>query len=108
MKGIITITMSLIDKFAFESRSRSGCSNSDYRLYRTGCCGGFGVEDDELMDFYFDPVDLSRRIFFERGVACPFCGAKEFELHQLEDFAEMPVEWRWAAPRDLSKNDFLA
>lgn len=95
--------MSLIDKQVFEARSRSGCSNSDYRLCQTDCCGHFGAEDDELLDFYFDAGDLSKHVFVEKGVSCPFCGAKDFSYHEVEDFAEMPLEWRWAAPRDLHK-----
>ena len=59
--------MSLIDKYTFESRSRSGCSNSDYRLCKTDCCGHFGVEDDELLEFYFDARDLSKHVFAEKG-----------------------------------------
>ena len=93
--------MSLIDKYAFESRSRSGCSNSDYRLCRTDCCGHFGVEDDELLDFYFDARDLSKHVFMEEGINCPACGAKAFSYQEVEEFADMPEEWRWAAPRDL-------
>ena len=93
--------MSLIDKFTFESRSQSGCSNSDYHLCRTDCCGHFGVEDDELLDFYFDARDLSKHVFAEKGVSCPICGAKDFSYQEVEEFAEMPDQWRWAAPRDL-------
>jgi hypothetical protein len=95
--------MSLIDKHTFEAASHSGCSNSDYQLCRTDCCGRFGIEDDELLDFYFDPTDFSRHIFLERGAVCPFCGVKDFQLQEIDDFAEMPAEWRWAAPRDLIK-----
>jgi hypothetical protein len=94
-------TMSLIDKHGFEMRSHAGCSNSDYQLCRTECCGRFGVEDDELLDFYFDPVDLSRHIFLERGAACPFCASKNFSFEEIEEITEMPAEWRWAVPRDL-------
>ena len=93
--------MSLIDKYTFESRSQSGCSNSDYRLCKTDCCGHFGVEDDELLEFYFDARDLSKQVFAEKGTACPVCGAERFSYQEVEDFAEMPEEWRWAAPRDL-------
>ena len=96
--------MSLIDKHTFESRSRSGCSNSDYRLWRTDCCGRFGVEDDELLDFYFDSSDLSKHVFAEKGVSCPLCGAEDFRYQEVEEFAEMPDEWRWAAPRDLREH----
>jgi len=93
--------MSLIDKHAFESRSHSGCSNSDYRLCRTICCGRFGVEDDELLDFYFDAADLSRHVFVEQGTACPLCGATSFSYEEVEDFGQMPAEWKWAAPGDV-------
>lgn len=96
--------MSLIDKYAFESRSRSGCSNSDYHLCKTDCCGHFGVEDDELLDFYFDARDLSKHVFAEKGVSCPICGAKNFTCQEVEEFAGMPEEWRWAAPRDLREH----
>jgi len=88
--------VSLIDPYKFESRSRAGCSNSDYHLRKTGCCGGFGVEDDELLDFYFDSTDLSRRVFLVQGVSCPFCGAKNFRRQDVEDPAEIPDNWRWA------------
>ncbi len=93
--------MSLIDKHTFESRSRAGCSNSDYRLCRTDCCNRFGVEDDELLDFYFDTRDLSRRVFAVKGTPCPVCGASPLRYEEVEEFAEMPAEWRWAAPRGL-------
>ena len=96
--------MSLIDNYAFESRSRSGCSNSDYQLCRTECCGRYGVEDDELLDFYFDPTDLSRHVFLEKGTPCPFCGAQAWGRIEIDDFAEMPAEWRWAAPRGLRES----
>jgi hypothetical protein len=96
--------MSLIDKHTFERRSRSGCSNSDYQLCRTDCCGRFGVEDDELLDFYFDPSDLSQHVFMERGTPCPFCSAKNWGFEEIDDFAEMPAEWRWAAPPDLQRH----
>ena len=93
--------MSLIDKYTFEDKSRSGCSNSDYHLCRTTCCGRFGVEDDELLDFYYDASDLSRQVFAEKGVPCPLCGSTDFSYELVEDFAQMSAEWRWAAPRDL-------
>lgn len=93
--------MSLIDKFVFEKCSNSGCSNSDYQLCRTDCCGRFGVEDDELHDFYYDPNDLSRHVFLEHGSICPFCGVKNFQFQEIEDIKEMPTEWQWAAPQDL-------
>ena len=93
--------MRLIDKNTFESRSRSGCSNSDYQLCRTECCGRFGVQDDELLDFYFGPVDLTRHIFIGQETPCPFCGNRDWDFIETDDLSEMPVEWRWAAPRDL-------
>jgi len=101
---MVSERMSLIDKQTFESRSHGGCSNSDYRLCRTTCCGRFGVEDRELLDFYFDADDLSRHAFAEKGTPCPLCGASAFGYEEVEDFAEMPTEWRWAAPRDLRRH----
>ena len=95
--------MSLIDKHSFESRSRGGCSNSDYELCRTECCGRFGVEDDELLDFYFDAADLSRTVFLEKGVPCPFCGAADWKREVIEDSTVIPPEWLWAAPSDLRR-----
>jgi len=60
-----------------------------------------GVEDDELLDFYFDARDLSKHVFVEKGVSCPVCGAKDFAYQEVEEFAETPDEWRWAEPGDL-------
>ncbi len=89
--------MSLIDKWEFESRSRSGCSNSDYQLCRTECCGRFGVVDNELLEFYFDAADLTRNVFFGNDLSCPFCGKQDWDFVQTDDLAQMPTEWKWAA-----------
>jgi len=94
--------MTLIDKSIFESRTNSGCSNSDYRLCRTACCGSFGVQDDELLDFYFDPTDLTRRIFIGKETLCPFCDKRDWDFIEVDDFREIPREWRWAVQRDMS------
>lgn len=93
--------MSLIDKYTFETKGGSGCSNSDYHLTRTTCCEAYGVEDDELLDFYFDPRDLSRIVFLGEEASCPLCGAKDWSINHIENFTVMPLEWRWAAPRHL-------
>ncbi len=93
--------MRLVDKVRFESRSGAGCSNSDYDLYQTKCCHRFGVEDDELLQFYFDSADLARTAFLERGTPCPFCGAKDWRLELIEDPTLIPPEWKWAAPKEL-------
>ncbi|MFT3781041.1 MAG: hypothetical protein QM790_03430 [Nibricoccus sp.] len=96
--------MPFIDKYSFEKKGGCGCSNSDYHLARTTCCCAYGVEDDELLDFYFDPRDLSRVIFLgKEEEPCPFCGVKDWNLERVEDFAAMPQEWRWAVPQDLSQ-----
>ena len=95
--------MRLVDKVVFESRSGAGCSNSDYDLYRTECCRRFGVEDDELLQFYFDAADLSRAVFLERGTLCPLCGATDWRLELIEDPTLIPPEWNWAAPKDLRR-----
>lgn len=89
--------LSVLDQKKFESRSPAGCSNSDYRLNQTTCCGSYGVEDTELLEFYFDPNDLSRRILLVAGCVCPFCGAKEWNLNEIKSPAEIPPEWRWAS-----------
>lgn len=94
--------MSLIDKYTFETRSRCGCSNSDYQLCRTDCCGRFGVVDNELLVLYFDPTDLTRQVFlFVYDISCPFCGKQDWDFIQIDDFKEMPAEWKWTAPRDF-------
>ncbi len=94
--------MGVIDKYRFEKRGGAGCSNSDYRLHRTTCCGGYCVEDDELSDLYLDPADLSRRVSLLRDRAdtgpfpCPLCGTAEWDLAEVEELAGVPEEWRWA------------
>lgn len=93
--------MSVIDNFRFEARSRCGCSNSDYHLYRTNCCCGFCVVDDELSDLYFDPADLRRvSLLRERTdttpFPCPLCGAAEWDLTEIEELSDVPESWRWA------------
>lgn len=84
-----------IDKYRFESRGGRGCSNSDYGLRRTTCCGAYGVEDSELHDFYFDPADLTRVVPLYGTHPCPLCGIANW------DFADVTGEanaqpWSWA------------
>ena len=93
--------MSLIDKWAFQSRGGCGISESDYNLLRTTCCKSFFVEDDELLDYYLDPNDLNKVAHLLKGSPCPFCGSKDFGFEDIVDFALMPEDWRWAAPSDL-------
>ena len=94
--------MSVIDKYEFESRGASGCSNSDYHLHRTTCCGRFCVEDDELSDLYLDPSDLSKHISLLRvptdtnPFPCPFCGGINWELVEVAELSAVPEPWRWA------------
>src|SRR5271163_2047379 len=93
--------MSLIEKHLFEKRGGCGCKESDYNLLRTTCCKTFIVEDDELLDYYFDPNDLKKTVHFSKGEPCPFCGNKNWSYEDIDDFSLMPESWRWAAPSDL-------
>lgn len=88
--------MGLIDKWRFEARGSVGCSNSDYRLHRTTCCGAYCVEDDELLQLYFDPADLSRNILLIEGSPCPICGSQQWDLTEVEDMNDVPPDWLWA------------
>ena len=94
--------MGIINKYQFEALSGGGCSNSDYRLHRTTCCGTYCVEDDELSDLYLDSADLSRRVSLlqERSdtspFPCPLCGATSWNLDEVRELADVPNEWRWA------------
>ena len=94
--------MSLIENHLFEKRGAVRCGNSEYYLGRTECCGAFGVEDHEAMLFYFDSNNLSRHILSDSESVCPFCGVKSWDGRRVTDFIEMPQEWRWAAPQDLT------
>jgi hypothetical protein len=89
--------MGAVDKCRFEKKGGHGCSNSFYLLDRTTCCGRFRVEDGELHDLYFDPTDLDRRIILrDSPQLCPFCRASEWDLIEVDDLNEVPVEWQWA------------
>src|SRR4051812_1818084 len=93
---------SLLDKWKFEARGGHGCTNSDYRLQRTTCCGAYAAEDDELQDLYIDPNDLSKSATLlydprsEKPPACPFCGANEWDMIEITSAAEVPEAWGWA------------
>ena len=93
--------MSLIDKWAFESRRGHGISESNYNLLRTTCCKSFLVEDDELLDYYVDPNNLEKVVQLLKGSSCPICSSKDFNFEDVDDFTLMPEAWRWAAPSDL-------
>jgi len=98
--------MGVIDKWHFEARGGHGCDNSDYRLLRTTCCGFYVVEDVELLDLYVDPADLNNSIALgysprhgEPLPMCPFCGAAEWDLVEIQDITGVPEVWEWAAKR---------
>ena len=57
----------VIGKSNCESRGGHGCSNSAYILHRTTCCNSYCVEDEELLDLYIDPNDLSRTLHLVQG-----------------------------------------
>ncbi len=65
-------------------------ADSRHHLCRTQCCGQFGVEDNELLDFYFDPNDLSKLIFMDEHIERPFCGAKSLLYEEVTDLAKIP------------------
>lgn len=88
--------VSVIDKFKFESQWGVGCSNSDYHLHRTTCCGEFCVEDDELLQLYFDAVDPTKWIWLEEGCACPLCGSSDWKCVEVESVDDVPHDWKWA------------
>ncbi len=94
--------MSIIDKYRFEHDSGIGCSNSDYLLHRTSCCGSFCVEDYELSNLYLDPNDLHKTVSLlgasgdDSPWPCPFCGAKEWDLCEVQELRDVPDCWKWA------------
>jgi hypothetical protein len=89
--------MSVIDKNKLESRWAVGCSNPDYNLHRTTCCSNFCVEDDELLQLYFDPADSTKWIWLEEACTCPFCGSNGWKLAEVENVDDVPVSWNWAS-----------
>lgn len=52
--------MGNIDKETFEQRGARGCSDSDYDLCKTSCCGAWCVADDELGDLHLSGDDPTR------------------------------------------------
>ena len=86
----------IINKSIFEARSKSGCSNSDYNLVRTTCCGKFAVEDDELLDLYYDSENLSKIVKLYEDSNCPFCNSNEWDYVEIEDASLVPNHWKWA------------
>ncbi len=95
--------MGVIDKWCFEARGGHGCSNSDYKLHQTTCCGSYAIEDVELCDLYTDPNDLSKSALLgyspshgESLPKCPFCGAAEWDLVEVTNVSNVPEAWRWA------------
>lgn len=92
-------TRYVIDKAAFEARGGFGCSSSAYALVRTTCCGRFAVEDEELLDLYFDPDDLTKTVKLYEDGACPFCGSDDWDLEGIDAPAAAPGDWQWAVAK---------
>lgn len=90
--------MGMIDKRKFEQVGGVGCSNSDYHLRRTTCCGSYGVEDAELSDLYIDPGDLSKRLSLlvvdSSPMPCPFCGSLDWDTNDVLELIDIPPAWR--------------
>ncbi|QDU28448.1 hypothetical protein ETAA8_35480 [Anatilimnocola aggregata] len=95
--------MAIIDKLSFESRSRGGCSNSHYVLCQTTCCDAYCLQDEELSNLYFDPTDPPRKISLlgvdQQAIDCPRCMAKEWDYTIVDQLAEIPKAWGWAAAK---------
>jgi len=87
-----------LDKSVFEKRGGFGCSNSDYELQAMTCCRKLVVWDDELDDIYLDPHDLTKamHVWEQDSRPCPFCGATNWNIEELEPSADFPIEWDWA------------
>lgn len=81
-----------IDKEAFENWSQGGCSNSDYAVVVTTCCGAFLVEDIELGDLYWNPEDPTDVVKIWVIQDCPVCGAVQWDFSDAlqEQFRECP------------------
>ena len=88
--------MGVIDKYRFEHRGGHGCSNSDYVLHRTTCCGSFCVEDNELLDLYIDPADLGKATQLYNESPCPFCDSVDWNLSEITELSGVPHDWCWA------------
>lgn len=88
--------MGLIDKFIFEKRGASGCSNSVYTFAMTTCCERVGVIDDGLSDFYWCAETPSRSIRLLDESTCPFCDASDWNLRHIDNIDHVPEHWRWA------------
>jgi hypothetical protein len=96
--------MGNIDNYEFEKRGARGCSNSDYYLCRTTCCGAWCVEDTELSDLYTDGTDpsavLSLLVVNPADILpCPFCRSETWDFRPVDDPKNVPEEWRWALSR---------
>jgi len=93
--------MGTVDKYVFEKRGASGCSNSDYHIAVLTCCGRQVVEDHELSDLYFDPTDPSRKVSLlgppdAPADPCPLCRATDWDFVPVDRIEDVAAEWRWA------------
>jgi hypothetical protein len=89
--------MGVIDKYHFEARGGVGCSNSDFSLHRTTCCGAYCVEDEELLTLYYDPAELTKHVLLNGGIPCPCCGSARWDLVEIQPTDDVPPEWWWAS-----------
>jgi hypothetical protein len=93
--------MGVIANHRFEARTKGGCSNSEYLLSRTTCCGRYCVEDAELCQLYTDPDRLDSVVLLLRSpdeppILCPFCGSTDWDLSRIDGLDQVPATWRWA------------
>ena len=74
--------------------------DDDFVVVACGTCGRQYLYNEETLDFYVDPDDLSRRVVStdDLHLACLGCGTKDFEERLLDP--ESPElqrgPWAWA------------
>ena len=88
--------MGTIDNPLFARWGARGCSNSDYNLVQTSCCGGYMVEDGELGELYTQPAQPAAHVPTYDLSTCPLCQAPEWDYKPLAQWPHVPNGWTWA------------
>lgn len=74
----------------------NGCSNSDYLLGKTTCCGLHLVLDTEIGLYYSDAADPEAVERSWETECCPGCGQSEWDFVELSVDELETTPWDWA------------
>ena len=88
-----------INDTLFEKNGGIVCGDDDFVLVTLSCCGCQCLYNEEILDLYIDPENLTKRYFLsstEPTPKCLNCGSTDWEFSNYGLNIETVKKSRWA------------